>query len=358
MVPGAVCSPNEGTRSGPDGETLPEPSFFGMPFQGFDGGKHGRIVVCLDEASAGNRVDGSPASPWQAALPALLAGLRRLRPLLFLARSAFEAEFLSNLALPGERVVASVSFGEAVRLLQGADAVVSESTRCVLGAAGSGTPGILLGNERHAGPVASIGLPIHQTRFLELDALLLDLVRLLEKARCERDRLLELRRTSLELLRSRIGPRLAPSASPRRLPPDALEPLLVLGSGWFDWEISDENRWRWCNGEATVRVHVHEPGNYRLGGEWCGMHIPEDLVVETSHAEASPFRIGGPGFQSVPSAVVALPRGTTTLRLRAVESPVQSRSDPRVLSFAWRNPAIEAAGESDAKNADHGNGSH
>jgi hypothetical protein len=194
---------------------LPCPSFLASAET--EGAGDGPIGVSLAHLGGEFALDGQLSEErWSRECTALLAGLRKLRPLLLIAHTPGEARFLEGLAATGERVESPASSRGFRELYAKCGVVVSNHIEAAMCAAGYGAPSMILGNDTRALSGEPIGIPVRRSSAMVAGAAVEEVAAMLAGRTAERDRLLTLRDRALATYADLIAPVLERSRTPRR----------------------------------------------------------------------------------------------------------------------------------------------
>ncbi len=176
----------------------------------------------------------SPPS-WRRRCTDLLAGLRTLRPLAFIAHDEADQRFMESLA-PGERILTSKDWKDFDAFYSTCSAVVSNRVHGALYAAGRGIPSIIVGNDSRALCGEPVGLPIERAATVTPEAIVERTRALLADRDTESARLLALSDRTLEAYAEVVRPVIAelrgsPHTPAAPAPAAPLEPKLAFITG-------------------------------------------------------------------------------------------------------------------------------
>jgi ADP-heptose:LPS heptosyltransferase/polysaccharide pyruvyl transferase WcaK-like protein len=138
-----------------------------------------------------------PTEAWQAGARRLVEGLRKQGTLWFIAHDAREIEFLTELARPGERVFWSASWRDYLDAYGACSMVVANRVHGAVTASGFGVPAVIIGNDTRAQIGDFIGIKRFRSGYDSAEDILEYSSELIDRAAEERDRLLELRSSTL-----------------------------------------------------------------------------------------------------------------------------------------------------------------
>lgn len=155
------------------------------------------------------------APTWLLRCIALVARLRSVGQLLFIAHDAEEASFMASFAGPGERVFRADGWRDYLDAYAACSVVVANRVHGAVCAAGFGVPAVIVGNDSRA----AIGDPIGLSRFRsgdEVDSVCATAERLLASRDSEADRLRALRDATLARYAELLAPIVGAAATGRR----------------------------------------------------------------------------------------------------------------------------------------------
>lgn len=143
---------------------------------------------------------------WQNQCFALITELRKTGKLLFIAHDQPEAEFMTNFAVPGERIFLSGDWHDYFDVYAACHIVVANRVHGAVCATGFGVPSIILGNDTRSMIGDYIGIPRYHVRAFDVSEVIQKVRKLLDTQDHEYSRLLELREQAMNRYRDLLGP--------------------------------------------------------------------------------------------------------------------------------------------------------
>ena len=193
------------TELGLDCTLLPCPAFLAACSKSLHG-YHPRGPIGVNLMALGGHYDLSTEQDlgvqWEKQIPALLKGLRKGGPLMFIAHDEAEYAFQQTYALPGERVFHSRAWEEYLDAYAACSRVVANRVHGAVVAASFGIPATIIGNDSRT----RIGWPIELDTFRVGAPAHHILDRVFYQYDGERDRLLQLRRDTMAAYRALLEP--------------------------------------------------------------------------------------------------------------------------------------------------------
>lgn len=277
-------------------------------------------------------------------LPALIAGIRAVAPLLFVVNSGAEVAALRSLTSGDEFVYEAATGSMFMAICRQASLVVTCDYYHAAAVAGGGIPVILLATGGLAPDSDLIGIPVMRIPPLPLGTFFERVMQLREDQARESRRLLDERQIALARYRSLIRPILNQIRQP--VHEKVAGPLVVweFSEGWHASESDGHRSWRWAGGSASIIIQTDRPILMRLTGEWNSLALPNTVTLDLPDGDKRLFEIRDPGFNTFTPVEFEAPAGSSVIHIRTSAPPIQPAGDTRSLCVAWGTAAIESVG--------------